>query len=100
MPKPADRNRPWSPDDDLFLWHHQNEGTLWLATMLGRNKSQIRDRIFSLHHDPALRAALAKKPLAITPSLPCDPIEMDAWYVGLKAQRLAKLSMRAVKERT
>lgn len=99
MPKPAERNRPWSPDDDRFLWQHQSHGLAWLATVLRRNKSQIGDRLFSLATDPAARAALERLPISKAGRLPCDPLEMNGWYAGLKAQRAAKLSLRTVRVR-
>lgn len=99
MPKTAKRFRPWQPDDDVFLWRNQSQHSSWLAMVLCRPKSQVRERLWSLYHDPELRAAMERHAIMPARNKPCDPVEMDRWYCGLRASIALKERKKAERAR-
>lgn len=99
MPKTARRFRPWQPDDDVFLWRNQSQPILWLAMVLCRPKSHCRERLWSLYHDPALRAAMDRQAILPARNKPCDPVEMDSWYYELQASIALKERKKAERAR-
>lgn len=99
MPKTLKRNRPWQPDDDVLLWRNQSQGVAWLAMVLFRPKSQIRDRLWTLNNDLELRAAMERQAILPASHMPCDPLEMNRWYAGLRASIESKQRIKAERAR-
>lgn len=99
MPKTARLYRPWQQDDDVFLWRNQSQPIIWLAMVLRRAKSHVRDRLWSLYHDPALRAAMERQAIQPARNKPSDPVEMDRWYCGLLANIALKERKKAERAR-